>query len=50
MPQLYSPDLRERVLGACAHGDLPQVEIARRLQVCPATVSNWRLLASATLF
>ena len=22
--------------------DLPQVEIARRFQVCPATVSNWR--------
>ena len=42
MPQPYSPDLRERVLVACERGDLPQVEIARRFQVCPATVSNWR--------
>ncbi|MFD0461694.1 helix-turn-helix domain-containing protein [Microvirga aerilata] len=42
MPQPYSPDLRERVLVACARGELPQVEIARRFQVCPATVSNWR--------
>ena len=42
MPQPYSPDLRERVLVACERGDLPQVEIARRLQVCPASVSNWR--------
>jgi transposase len=42
MPQPYSPDLRERVLVACARGDLPQVEIAHRFQVCPATVSNWR--------
>src|SRR3954454_24602676 len=42
MPQPYSPDLRERVLAACERGDLPQVEIARRFQVCPATVSNWR--------
>ena len=41
MPQPYSPDLRERVLVACARG-LPQVEIARRFQVCPATISNWR--------
>ncbi len=37
MPQPYSPDLRERVLVACERGDLPQVEIARRFQVCPAT-------------
>jgi transposase len=42
MPQPYSPDLRERVLIACERGDGPQVEIARRFQVCPATVSNWR--------
>src|SRR5829696_7665356 len=42
MPQPYSPDLRERVLVACERGDLPQVEIARRFQVCPATISNWR--------
>ena len=42
MPQPYSPDLRARVLVACERGDLPQVEIARRFQVCPATVSNWR--------
>ena len=42
LPQPYSPDLRERVLVACERGDLPQVEIARRFQVCPATVSNWR--------
>ncbi len=42
MPQPYSADLRERVLAACERGDLPQVEIARRFQVCPATVSNWR--------
>jgi transposase len=42
MPQPYSPDLRERVLVACARGDLPQVEIARRFQICPATISNWR--------
>ena len=38
----YSPDLRERVLAACERGDLPQDEIARRFQVCPATISNWR--------
>jgi hypothetical protein len=25
MPQPYSLDLRERVLGACVRGDLPQV-------------------------
>ena len=42
MSQPYSADLRERVLVACERGDLPQVEIARRFQVCPATVSNWR--------
>ncbi|MPR13090.1 helix-turn-helix domain-containing protein, partial [Microvirga tunisiensis] len=42
MPQPYSADLRERVLVACERGDLPQVEIAYRFQVCPATVSNWR--------
>ena len=42
MPQPYSPDLRERVLAACERGDGSQVEIARRFQVCPATVSNWR--------
>jgi transposase-like protein len=42
MPQPYSPDLRERVLVACERGDRPQVEIACRFQVCPATVSNWR--------
>ncbi len=42
MPQPYSADLRERVLIACERGDLPQVEIARRFQVCPATISNWR--------
>jgi transposase len=42
MPQPYSADLRERVLVACERGDLPQVEIARRFQVCPATISNWR--------
>ena len=42
MPQPYSADLRERVLVACERGDLPQVEIAHRFQVCPATVSNWR--------
>jgi transposase len=42
MPQPYSADLRERVLVACERGDGPQVEIARRFQVCPATVSNWR--------
>ncbi|WP_147021855.1 helix-turn-helix domain-containing protein, partial [Microvirga aerophila] len=42
MPQPYSPDMRERGLVACAWGDLPQVEIAHRFQVCPATVSNWR--------
>ncbi len=42
MPQPYSIDLRERVLVACERGDLPQVEIARCFQVCPATVSNWR--------
>jgi transposase len=42
MPQPYSPDLRERVLVACARGDGRQVEIARRFQVCAATVSNWR--------
>jgi transposase len=37
MPQPYSADLRERVLVACERGDLSQVEIARRFQVCPAT-------------
>jgi transposase len=42
MPQPYSADLRDRVLVACERGDHPQVEIARRFQVCPATVSNWR--------
>jgi transposase len=42
MPQPYSPDLRERVLVACERGDGSQVEIARRFQVCPACVSNWR--------
>ena len=42
MSQPYSADLRERVLVACEQGELPQVEIARRFQVCPATVSNWR--------
>jgi transposase len=42
MSQAYSADLRERVLVACERGDLPQVEIARRFQGCPATVSNWR--------
>ena len=42
MSQPYSADLRERVLVACERGDLPQVEIARRFQVCPATISNWR--------
>jgi transposase len=42
MPQPYSADLRERVLVACERGDGSQVEIARRFQVCPATVSNWR--------
>ena len=42
MPQPYSADLRERVLVACERGDLPQVEIAHRFQVCPATVANWR--------
>jgi transposase len=42
MPQPYSADLRERVLIACERGDGSQVEIARRFQVCPATVSNWR--------
>ena len=42
MPQPYSADLRERVLIACERGDGPQVEIARRFQVCAATVSNWR--------
>ena len=42
MPQSYSADLRERVLLACERGDLPQVEIARRFQVSPATVPNWR--------
>jgi transposase len=41
MPQSYSVDLRERVLVACERGDPPQVEIARRFQICPATVSNW---------
>ena len=40
--QPYSADLRERVLVACERGDFPQVEIARRFEVCPATVSNWR--------
>ncbi len=42
MPQPYSPDLRERVLVACERGDGSQIEIARRFQVCPAPVSNWR--------
>src|SRR3982750_3892534 len=42
MSQPYSADLRERVLVACERGDLPQVEIARRFQVCPATISTWR--------
>jgi transposase len=42
MPQPFSPDLRERVLVACKRDGLPQVEITRRFQVCPATVSNWR--------
>jgi transposase-like protein len=42
MPQPYSPDLREHVLAACERGDGPQVEVARRFQVCPATVLNWR--------
>jgi transposase len=42
LPQPYSPDLRERVLVAGERGDLPQVEIARRFQVCSATGSNWR--------
>jgi transposase len=42
MPQPYSADLRERVLVTCERGDLPQVEIARRFQVCPATISTWR--------
>jgi hypothetical protein len=42
MPQPYSADLRERVLVACEWGGLPQVEIARRFQICPATISNWR--------
>jgi transposase len=37
----HSPDLRERVPSACSRGDLPQVEIARRLQVYPDTASNW---------
>ncbi|WP_160310456.1 helix-turn-helix domain-containing protein [Microvirga vignae] len=42
MPQPYSADLPERVLVACERGGGSQVEIARRFQVCPATVSNWR--------
>src|SRR3712207_6144178 len=42
MPQPYSADLCARVLVACARGDHPQVEIARRFRVCPATVLNWR--------
>jgi transposase len=42
MPQPYSADLRERVLVACERGAGPQVEIARRFQVCPATISNGR--------
>ncbi|WP_262271436.1 hypothetical protein [Microvirga yunnanensis] len=42
MHQPYPPDLRKRVLVACEPGDLPQVEIARRFEVCPAIVSNWR--------
>src|SRR5918993_2322585 len=42
MPQPYSADLRKRVLVACERGALPRVEIPRRFQVCPATVSNWR--------
>ncbi|WP_445503040.1 hypothetical protein [Microvirga sp. G4-2] len=42
MPQPDSPDLRERVLVACKRSDGSQVEIARRFQVCLATMSNWR--------
>jgi transposase len=42
MPQPYSADLRERVLVACERGAGPQVEIGRRFQVCPATISNGR--------
>ena len=42
MPQPYSPDLRERVLVPASAATVPQVEIAHRFQVCPATVSNWR--------
>ena len=41
MIQPYLLDLRERVR-SCERGDLSQVEIARRFQVCPATVSNRR--------
>ena len=45
MPQPYSTDLRERVLGACERGEESQQEIARRFGVCPATGSNWRRIA-----
>jgi len=42
MPQPHSADLRERVLVAYEHGEGSQVEIARRFQVHPATISTWR--------
>lgn len=41
MPQLYSADLRERVLVAYEQGEGSQVTLARRFRVCPATVCNW---------
>lgn len=41
MPQPYSVDLRERVLQACAEGQLKRSEIAARFRVSEAALYNW---------
>jgi transposase len=44
MPNPYSADLRERVLGACRRGEGSRRHIAQRFQVSESTLYEWRRL------
>lgn len=48
MPQPYSMDLRERVLRACAEGQLRRSEIADRFEISEAALYNWLKRARET--
>jgi transposase len=47
MPRAYSMDLRERVVAACARGELTREQVAQQFGIAEATLYEWLTRARA---